>query len=80
MDTLGRINQYIVNPLIFLLIGVAVVFFLFGLVEFIVSADSTDGRDNGRRHLLWGIVGLFVIFSVYGIISVIQNTLTGLFT
>ena len=80
MDTLGKINLYIVNPLIFLLIGIAVVFFLFGLIEFIASSDSTDGRDNGRRHLLWGIVGLFIIFSVYGIINLIQNTLVGLFT
>ena len=80
MDILARINEYIVNPLIYLLIGVGIVVFLFGLVEFISGADNPEGRENGRRHLLWGIVGLFIIFSVFAFINIIQNTLISLFS
>ena len=39
---LARIIENIVNPLIYLLIGVAVVVFLWGLVEFIAKADGRE--------------------------------------
>ncbi len=75
---LERILQYVVNPLIYLLIGIAVVVFLWGVVEFIIKSDDPSGRIEGQKHLLWGIVGLAIAFGVFGILNVIQNTLLGL--
>lgn len=76
---LGNVIQYIVNPLIYLLVGVAVVVFLWGAVEFIAKADDPTGREEGKRHLVWGLVGLFIIFATFGILNFIQGTLLNLF-
>ena len=76
---LARIIENIVNPLIYLLIGVAVVVFLWGLVEFIAKADDPEGRATGRQHIVWGLVGLSIIFGTYGIMNVIQRTLETVF-
>lgn len=77
---LGRIITNVLNPLIYLLIGVAIVVFLWGVIEFIAKADDAEGRETGRRHLVWGLVGLAIIFSVFGIMNLVQNTVVGLFT
>ncbi|OHA26853.1 MAG: hypothetical protein A3C06_02310 [Candidatus Taylorbacteria bacterium RIFCSPHIGHO2_02_FULL_46_13] len=75
----ANIVQQIVNPVISLLIGIAIVVFLWGAVEFVAKADNPEGREVGKRHLVWGIIGLAIIFSVYGILNFIQGTLLCLF-
>lgn len=71
---LGKINQFILNPLIILLFAVALIVFFWGLVEFIFKAGSDEGRETGRRNMMWGIVGMFIMVAVYGIIKLILGT------
>jgi len=72
---LERINAYIINPFILLLFTIAIVVFLWGIVEFIASDEGGDARERGKQNLVWGIVGLFVMVGVYGIIKLILNTM-----
>jgi len=70
-----KIEENILNPLVALLLALAVLYFLFGVFEFIKgSSDSTD-RATGGRHILWGIIGLVIMISVYGILRILTNTL-----
>ena len=71
---LGRISEFILNPLIILAFVVALIVFFWGLVEFIYKAGSEDGREVGKRNIMWGIVGMFVMIGVYGIINLILGT------
>ncbi len=57
----GRINQVILYPLILLMMGVALLVFLYGAFEYIMNADNESGRETGKQHLLWGVVGLMVM-------------------
>lgn len=74
MDILNRIITYIVNPLIYLLIGLAVIVFLWGVFNFIRNADNPEKRPDGARHILWGIIGIAIMFCVFAFVHVIQNT------
>ncbi len=56
-----------------LLISVAVVYFVWGTFKYI-SADGPDDRSEGRQKMIHGIIGIFVIISLWGIISVLGNT------
>jgi len=67
----------ILNPLIKLMFAVALVVFLWGIIEYIKGAGSPDSREQGTRHILWGLVGLFIMVSVYGILTLFKNTLFG---
>ena len=69
------INKQILNPIIGLMLGLALVIFLYGVVEFIAGAGSEDKRSAGKKHIVWGIVGLFIMFSVFGIINLIIETI-----
>jgi len=76
---LNKVIENILNPFVNLLIGVAVIVFLWGLVEFVAKADNPEGRETGQKHLLWGIVGLAIILGAVGILKIVQSTVLGLF-
>ncbi len=71
-----NINKYIFNPLILLMFSLAMLYFVYGVVKFL----STDAGDKGnerieaRSAILWGIVGMAIMFSVYGIIGAVLDT------
>ena len=72
---LRKVNQTILNPLIALLFAVALVMFIWGVVEFTANADNEEKRTTGRQHILWGIVGMIIMISVFGIMRLITGTI-----
>ena len=72
-DLLGKIATLILNPLIILGFTVATVFLFYGIAEMIYKADSSDLTKN-RDNVKWGVVGLFIMFSVYGILRLVLAT------
>lgn len=75
-ELIGRVNTVILNPLITFLFAAAVVLFLFGMVKFLSNRDSdSDAANTGKRHMAWGIVGMLIMVSVFGILQFIANTL-----
>ncbi|MDB5266498.1 MAG: seg [Parcubacteria group bacterium] len=71
---LNKVNQFILNPLIGLLFAVALCIFIYGIVLFIKDSNDSTAREKGRRSILYGLVGMFIMFSAYGIVRVILNT------
>jgi hypothetical protein len=71
---LTNIVNLILNPLITLLFAIALLIFFWGIVQFVNSETADNKREEGKRKIIWGVVGLFVMFSAYGIIRVILNT------
>lgn len=75
MNILNNIITFIVNPIIYLLIGLAVIYFLWGVLVFIRNAENPEKRSEGASHILWGIVGIAIMFSVFALVHVIENTI-----
>ena len=71
---LAKVVTQIVNPIILLLATGAFVVFLWGAFEFIRNAGDSGKREEGRRAIVWGIVGLVIIFGAYGIINLALGT------
>lgn len=71
---IDKINKYIVNPLILLLIALAVFTFLYGLAGYMRTAGDDGGNPDAKQHMLWGIIGLFIMVSVYGILQIVCGT------
>ena len=72
-EIIKRVNTNIVNPLIFLLLAVALVVFLWGLVSYFQNIDNAEERSQGIRHMIWGVIGLVIMISFAGIINIIKN-------
>jgi len=67
------IARNIFDPLIGILFALALVFFLWGIVMFIFQADDDNARTQGKSHMVWGLVGMFIMVSVYGILRLITS-------
>ena len=65
----------IIQPLIKLMFILAILIFIWGGVEMIINASSDEARSTGQKHMMWGLIGLFIMFGVYGILNLIVNTL-----
>lgn len=73
-EFLVKVVVQIINPIILLLAASAFVVFLWGVFEFIAHAGDETKRAEGKRAILWGLIGLVIIFGAYGIINVALGT------
>jgi hypothetical protein len=71
---LGRISQYVLNPIITVGFVVATIVLFYGIVKLIWSADEDSKREEGKKAIIYGVIGLVVMFSVYGIIHLVLAT------
>lgn len=76
MDLAGVINVIgsLVTQLTPLVVALALLFFFWGLAMFILAAGDKDKKDKGKAVMVWGVIALFIMVSVWGIISVVRET------
>lgn len=66
---------FLINPAILVIFAAGFLLFIWGLVQFLLALNKSGTEyDEGKQHMLWGIVGMFIMASVYGIIALIDNT------
>ena len=70
IDVICLVNNYL-GYTIPLLFSVALVVFIFGIVKYIFIQEK---KEEARSLILWGIIGLFVMFSVWGLVNVLIGT------
>ena len=72
---LGNVNEQIVNPLISLLFALAVIYFLYGVFEFIGNQENEEKKTTGKNHIIWGVIGIAIMLGVWTILSIVLNTM-----
>ena len=72
---LKNIEKQIIEPLLVFMIGLALVYFIWGVFEYLKNGDEPDARSKGASHMIWGIIGLTIMVSVFGIMRIIINTI-----
>ena len=70
---ISNIKVYILNPIIGFMFAVAVVMFIYGIVEWIWDGDNEEKVEVGKKHMIWGIIGIFVMLGVYGILNILSG-------
>jgi uncharacterized membrane protein YidH (DUF202 family) len=71
---MNNVDKLIINPLILLLFALAVVYFLYGLVEFILNGENEEKKTTGKMHMLWGVIGITIMMGVFFLMNLILNT------
>ncbi|MEK7599321.1 MAG: hypothetical protein AAB474_02660 [Patescibacteria group bacterium] len=72
-EILTKFLNEVINPLIYVIFGLALLIFLWGVVEFIAKAGSEEARTTGKQHIIWGLVGLTIMLGVFGIINILKS-------
>lgn len=68
------IKCFIVTAVIPLIFALAFMFFLWGVFKFMRASDAKAKQDS-QKLIWWGLIGLFVMVSVWGIIRILGMTL-----
>lgn len=66
-----KVEVKILNPIIQLGFAIALVVFLYGVFEFIKDAENPAARKTGGQHILWGILGMFIMIAAGGIMKLV---------
>ncbi|MEI6864228.1 MAG: hypothetical protein WCK46_02590 [Candidatus Adlerbacteria bacterium] len=67
----------IIKPLLALLFGIGLLVFIFGIAEFLFEFNvqgNQGSKEAGKQHMLWGLVGMFIMVSAYAILKLIAST------
>ena len=70
----AQVNEIILYPLIALLMGLALLIFLYGCYEYISHSAESSARETGQMHIIWGVVGMFIMLVAYGILGIAAGT------
>lgn len=70
----SNLVDYLINPLLLFVFAIGLLVFVFGVVEFLYGLNAdTEAKQNGKRHMLWGLVGMFIMVIAYPIVLIIIN-------
>jgi hypothetical protein len=72
LGTLALFNR-ILNGLVGLAILAAILAFFWGLIKWLFT-KSADEKASATRMMITGIVAIFIMVSIWGIIRLLQNT------
>ena len=65
----------IVDILIPLVFALAILFFFWGLAQFILAAGDESAASAGKSKMIWGIVAIAVMASIWGLVFFLQDNL-----
>lgn len=71
---LDKLSDLIINPLILLVFVIAFLYFMYGIVKFLNPDTAEKDKLEARSAMLWGIIGMAIMFSVYGLINFVIST------
>ncbi len=75
-DLAGKLATTIINPLLALIFGAGLIVFIWGLVQYLYALNVKGEQDqDAKKHMLWGIVGMFIMVAGFTIIRIIANTI-----
>ncbi|OGG53813.1 hypothetical protein A3H16_03495 [Candidatus Kaiserbacteria bacterium RIFCSPLOWO2_12_FULL_53_8] len=60
------------NNVVGLLITIALIVFFWGLIRYVLA--SGEAKGEGLQIMLWGVIAVFVMVSIWGIIKLLQTT------
>lgn len=65
---LGSIKTIVTSTLVPLAFTLALLFFFWGIAKYIWSVGG-DAKDEGKKIMTWGVVAMFVMASIWGIVT-----------
>ena len=69
-----KFQNAILFPLMGVMMATAILIFLWGAFQFVYNADNDSERETGKKHMIYGIIGLLVMLSAYGILQIAAKT------
>lgn len=69
----GSVTEFLLS-LVPILSSLALLFFFWGLVQYVFQAGNQQAVEQSRQRMLWGIVGLFVIATIWALVTLVGGS------
>ena len=69
-----KLANQIINPFIAIFVGVALLYFIWGVIELIAQSGNEEARTTGKKHMIWGIIGMAVMAGAWGLVNILLQT------
>lgn len=70
-EIVNKVIIQAIQPIIGFMMFLATVVFIYGILEFIAGGDNEKKRTDGKNHIFWGILGLFIMVAASGLMWVL---------
>ena len=70
----SKFGTYIIDPILLVLFSAGFFMFMWGLFQFMVNINRGEDTGDGKRHMIYGTLGMLIMVSVYGILALLNNT------
>jgi len=67
----------VIGGLVNVAMAFAVMYFLVGVVKYLTQQGNEKARSEAIQTISWGLLGLFVMITVWGLVKLIQQSLVG---
>src|SRR3989344_8328553 len=71
-NLVGVINE-ILNKILPIIIAIAVIYFVYNALMYMIAADE-ERKGEAKSKMIYGIVALFVMVSVWGLVNILKGT------
>lgn len=75
--SVGEFTRIATEAVVPLLFAAALAYFIWGVVNFIRTADNPEARKKGKSQIIWGIIALFVMVGYFSLTSVFTTSFFG---
>ncbi|MCX6787626.1 MAG: hypothetical protein NT108_00485 [Candidatus Kaiserbacteria bacterium] len=81
INNLSDVGSFIINTInnvfVPVLFAIAFIVFIWGAFDtFILGANSEEVKEHGKNLMLWGLIGFFVMVSVWGLVNILTGTVS----
>ncbi len=71
---IGKISTEILNPIIAIMFAVATAYFIYGVAAYLWNPENEEMREKGRIGMMYGLIGMFIMVAVFGIMRFIISS------
>ena len=48
--------------------------FIWGVTKYVINSSDEAKKEKGRQFMLWGLIALTVMFSIWGLVGIFGST------
>jgi Type IV secretion system pilin len=71
------LGMSLIQSIIPIIMGATLLVFIFGIIKFIRASGDSAAIAEGRKFMIWGVIALFVMLSIWGILNLFYSDIFG---
>ena len=73
-DLINWFTCTLMQAVVPLLMALALAAFVYGIIKYFLNPDNEEKRKEGKGYMFWGLISLFVMVSLWGLVGIFSNT------